>query len=82
MATSSRSIGSLATIHVGDCLEVLRGMPDCSVDSVVTDPPYGLSDHKPADIAEARIRHAVTLMQEAGATHEPPQQADLFGRAA
>lgn len=35
-----------------------------------------------ADIAEARIRHAVTLMQEAGATHEPPQQADLFGRAA
>jgi DNA modification methylase len=27
----------------GDCLEVLRGMPDNSVDSVVTDPPYGLS---------------------------------------
>ena len=29
-------------IH-GDCLEVLNGMPDNSVDSVVTDPPYGLS---------------------------------------
>ena len=29
-------------IH-GDCLEVLRSMPDCSVDAVVTDPPYGLS---------------------------------------
>lgn len=29
-------------IH-GDCLEVLRGMADCSVDSIVTDPPYGLS---------------------------------------
>jgi DNA modification methylase len=29
-------------IH-GDCLEVLRAMPDCSVDAVVTDPPYGLS---------------------------------------
>ncbi len=27
----------------GDCLEVLKGMPDCSVDSIVTDPPYGLS---------------------------------------
>jgi len=27
----------------GDCLEVLRGMPDASVDSIVTDPPYGLS---------------------------------------
>lgn len=29
-------------IH-GDCLEVLKGMPDSSVDSIVTDPPYGLS---------------------------------------
>jgi DNA modification methylase len=27
----------------GNCLEVLRGMPDNSVDAVVTDPPYGLS---------------------------------------
>jgi DNA modification methylase len=27
----------------GDCLEVLRGMADASVDSIVTDPPYGLS---------------------------------------
>jgi DNA modification methylase len=27
----------------GDCLEVLRSLPDGSVDSVVTDPPYGLS---------------------------------------
>jgi len=26
----------------GDCLEVLRGLPDDSVDSVCTDPPYGL----------------------------------------
>ena len=29
-------------IH-GDCLEVLRGMEADSVDSIVTDPPYGLS---------------------------------------
>ena len=29
-------------IH-GDCLDVLRAMPDASVDAVVTDPPYGLS---------------------------------------
>ena len=27
----------------GDCLDRLRGMPDNSVDSIVTDPPYGLS---------------------------------------
>ena len=30
------------TIHHGDCLDVLRSLPDCSVDSIVTDPPYGL----------------------------------------
>ena len=29
-------------IH-GDCLEVMRGMEDNSVDAVVTDPPYGLN---------------------------------------
>jgi len=30
-------------VHHGDCLDVLRGMADNSVDAVVTDPPYGLS---------------------------------------
>ncbi len=29
-------------LHHGDCLEVLRGLPDASVDAVVTDPPYYL----------------------------------------
>jgi site-specific DNA-methyltransferase (adenine-specific) len=32
---------SVRVIH-GDCLDVLRAMPDASVDAVVTDPPYGL----------------------------------------
>jgi site-specific DNA-methyltransferase (adenine-specific) len=31
------------TLHNGDCLDILRTMPDNSVDAVVTDPPYGLS---------------------------------------
>ncbi|MEX2952523.1 site-specific DNA-methyltransferase [Serratia fonticola] len=30
-------------LNVGRCEEVLRGMADNSVDSIVTDPPYGLS---------------------------------------
>lgn len=30
------------SLHLGDCLEVLRSMPENSVDSVVTDPPYGI----------------------------------------
>ena len=35
-------------IH-GDCLDVMRGLPDGCVDAVVTDPPYGMAmptDHK------------------------------------
>jgi len=31
-----------SVLHLGDCLEVMAGMPDGSVDAVVTDPPYGL----------------------------------------
>lgn len=30
-------------VHHGDCLEVMKSLPDNSVDAVVTDPPYGLS---------------------------------------
>lgn len=29
-------------IHIGDCLDILRTLPENSVDSIVTDPPYGL----------------------------------------
>lgn len=38
--------GGGVTVYHGDCIEVLRGLPDESVDSVVTDPPYGLADEK------------------------------------
>jgi DNA modification methylase len=31
------------TVHHGDCLDILRELPDASVDSVCTDPPYNLS---------------------------------------
>ncbi|ASR83216.1 DNA methyltransferase [Arthrobacter phage Abidatro] len=40
------------TLYAGDCLEVLRDLPDNSVDSVVTDPPYGLGNTTPALVAE------------------------------
>ena len=29
-------------IRLGDCIEVMRTLPDNSVDSIVTDPPYGI----------------------------------------
>ncbi len=39
-----------ASLHRGDCLNVLRRMDDASVHAIVTDPPYGLS--KEPDVAE------------------------------
>ena len=38
-------------IH-GDCLEELKKLEDNSIDAVVTDPPYGLSNTKPAQVAD------------------------------
>jgi DNA modification methylase len=40
------------TLHHGNCLDVLRDMPDASVDAVCTDPPYGLSNTTPEQVAE------------------------------
>lgn len=36
-------IGNSIDLRLGDNLELLKQMPDNSVDSVVTDPPYGIS---------------------------------------
>jgi len=41
-------------LHQGDCLEVLKTIPDNSFDSIVCDPPYGLS--KEPDMAEV-LKH-------------------------
>lgn len=43
------------TLHHGDCLDVLRDMPDASVDAVVTDPPYGLTQGKRGGSGEASV---------------------------
>ncbi len=29
-------------IHVGDCIELMNGLPEASVDMVFADPPYNL----------------------------------------
>lgn len=37
---------SAYTLHLGDCIDVLRTLADCSVDAIVTDPPYHLTTGK------------------------------------
>lgn len=36
-------------LRLGDCLEILRGMDDASVDAVITDPPYGIKINRVAN---------------------------------
>lgn len=33
----------MITLMQGDCLDLLKDLEDNSIDSIVTDPPYGLS---------------------------------------
>ncbi|OZC80232.1 hypothetical protein CH274_13435 [Rhodococcus sp. 06-418-5] len=57
-------VDDVVTLHHGDCLDVLRTLEDCSVDSVVTDPPYGISfmgkEWDGAAIREAALRDRET----------------------
>jgi site-specific DNA-methyltransferase (adenine-specific) len=36
----------------GDCIEVMKEIPDNSIDTIITDPPYGLSNHREEKIRE------------------------------
>ena len=60
----------------GDCLEELRAMPDNSVDAVITDPPYGLSNTTPTQVAET-IAAWVTGDRE----HVPSTSGGFMGAA-
>ena len=33
-------------LYQGDCLEVMKSIPDNSVDCIITDPPYGVTQNK------------------------------------
>lgn len=73
-----------ARLLAGDCLERLKELPDCSVDSVVTDPPYHLTsivkrfggENAAPAISAAQRRFAKT----GGADRKPGP--DQYGRLA
>src|SRR5699024_10208633 len=39
-------------LYHGDCLEELKNLDDNSIDAVICDPPYGLSNTKPQQVAD------------------------------
>lgn len=64
-----------AAIINADCLDALRAMPDNSVDAIVTDPPYGLSNIKPERITEAIVAWA------SGDRERVPDGSGFMGKA-
>ena len=36
----------LGCVVLGDCMELMAGMPDKSIDAVITDPPYGVTQNE------------------------------------
>lgn len=46
----------LVKLYHGDCLDILRQLPESSVDAIVTDPPYGLANTSPERVADTIVR--------------------------
>jgi DNA modification methylase len=69
-------------VEQGDCLDVLRSLPDASVDAVVTDPPYGIrADRRQTARAGKRHGVAVAPSRDYGATQwdDDRPSAEVFG---
>lgn len=67
-------------IHEGDALVILKGMPDASVDAVVTDSPYGLGFmgkkwDTPGSFFERQPERGNTF-DHVGGNHNPTSAAD------
>lgn len=61
----------------GECLSVLRTLPEDSIDSIVTDPPYGLAEIRTADLVEV-----ITAWTSGDREHIPTRlRAGFMGRA-
>lgn len=84
MNTSSTSGNVLKSfkLHLGDCVEVMRSMPDNSVDLILTDPPYFKVKDEPWDNQWAKPAHFLawldTVLQEFQRVLRPNGSLYLF----
>jgi site-specific DNA-methyltransferase (adenine-specific) len=47
----------LNKVICGDCLEVMKGIPDKSVDLVLTDPPYGIGENNQQNLSRGKLAY-------------------------
>ena len=48
----------MVDLRQGDCLEILKTMPDKSIDFLVTDPPFGLKGEEKIEDVLERLKEA------------------------
>ena len=46
-------------IVCGDCLELMKELPDKSVDLVLTDPPYGINENREKRLSRGNLTHCI-----------------------
>lgn len=62
-------------VFLGDCLDALRALPDASVDAVVCDPPYALTE-----LPTARVLEALTAWLAGDRDYVPDGGRGFMGR--
>ena len=74
------------TLYQGDCLEIMKSIPDKSVDAVITDPPYGVDYRNnewdkniPNWIETAKLKSEYVIFTTAIATMWQYPPADWVG---
>jgi site-specific DNA-methyltransferase (adenine-specific) len=65
----------VVSLHLGNCLDVLREMPDASVDAVCTDPPYAL-----AELSTALVLQAMGAWMTGDRDHVPDGPGGFMGK--
>jgi adenine-specific DNA-methyltransferase len=60
---TTRVIGN-ATLHLGDCLELMKTLPDASVDLILTDPPYFKVKNEPWDNQWSKPGHFLSWLDQ------------------
>ena len=63
------------TLHLGECLKVLPSLPDASVDAVVCDPPYALTE-----LPVATVTGALAAWLSGDRTFVPDGRGGFMGR--
>lgn len=60
---------SKVDLFQGDCLELMKDIPDGSVDCIITDPPYGITDCKWDKVPDLKLffDHGFRVLKENGA---------------